>query len=204
MAKAGTASLTIAELREFASFTEDEQLFIERSLDVGLGRGDAFKQWSGARRQRRDPQPVPRLPRAQGAARGDPGRDLARRGAGLHRRADPDHRAGPRAGADHSFSRLPLPLRAPARRAVRARGCRPRSAAPPRCRRSARAGARPCSSRSAKPPPPRPAGPSASRASIRRRSRPRRPERLSGFRADATPACRTAVAMRIGADPARP
>jgi len=46
MAKTGTASLTIAELREFASFTEDEQLFIERGLDVGLGRGDAFKQWS--------------------------------------------------------------------------------------------------------------------------------------------------------------
>ena len=46
MAKAGTASLTIAELREFASFTEDEQLFIERGLDVGLGRGDAFKLWS--------------------------------------------------------------------------------------------------------------------------------------------------------------
>jgi len=46
MAKAGTASLTIAELREFASFTEEEQLFIERGLDVGLGRGDAFKLWS--------------------------------------------------------------------------------------------------------------------------------------------------------------
>src|SRR5688572_18349037 len=46
MAKTGTASLTIAELREFASFTEDEQLFIERGLDVGLGRGDAFKTWS--------------------------------------------------------------------------------------------------------------------------------------------------------------
>lgn len=46
MARPGTASLTIAELREFASFTEDEQLFIERGLDVGLGRGDAFKQWS--------------------------------------------------------------------------------------------------------------------------------------------------------------
>ena len=46
MAKSGTASLTIAELREFASFTEDEQLFIERGLDVGLGRGDAFKLWS--------------------------------------------------------------------------------------------------------------------------------------------------------------
>lgn len=46
MARLGTASLTIAELREFASFTEDEQLFIERGLDVGLGRGDAFKLWS--------------------------------------------------------------------------------------------------------------------------------------------------------------
>jgi hypothetical protein len=46
MAKTGTASLTIAELREFASFTEGEQLFIERGLDVGLGRGDAFKAWS--------------------------------------------------------------------------------------------------------------------------------------------------------------
>ena len=46
MAKSGTASLTIAELREFASFTEDEQLFIERGLDIGLGRGDAFKSWA--------------------------------------------------------------------------------------------------------------------------------------------------------------
>jgi len=46
MAKAGTASLTIAELREFASFSEDEQLYIERGLDIGLGRGDAFKQWA--------------------------------------------------------------------------------------------------------------------------------------------------------------
>jgi hypothetical protein len=46
MANAGTASLTIAELREFASFTEDEQRYIERGLDIGLGRGDAFKQWS--------------------------------------------------------------------------------------------------------------------------------------------------------------
>jgi hypothetical protein len=51
MAKAGTASLTIAELREFASFSESEQLFIERGLDIGLGRGDAFKAWgsSGAK-----------------------------------------------------------------------------------------------------------------------------------------------------------
>jgi hypothetical protein len=47
MAKTGTASLTIAELREFASFSECEQRFIERSLDIGLGRADAFKAWGG-------------------------------------------------------------------------------------------------------------------------------------------------------------
>ncbi|HWK41068.1 MAG TPA: hypothetical protein VNR60_03975 [Croceibacterium sp.] len=46
MAKAVTASLTIAELREFASFSEEEQRYIERGLDIALGRGDAFKQWS--------------------------------------------------------------------------------------------------------------------------------------------------------------
>ena len=45
MAKTGTASLTIAELREFAGFSESEQLFIERSLDIAMGRGDAFKTW---------------------------------------------------------------------------------------------------------------------------------------------------------------
>lgn len=48
MAQSKTSSLTIAELREFASFTADEQLFIERCLDIGLGRGDAFKVWEGA------------------------------------------------------------------------------------------------------------------------------------------------------------
>lgn len=45
MAHAGTASLTISELREFASFTPAEQRYIRRSLDVGLGRQDAFKLW---------------------------------------------------------------------------------------------------------------------------------------------------------------
>lgn len=47
MASTGSASLTIAELREFASFSPTEQLFIERSLDIALGRGDAFKRWTG-------------------------------------------------------------------------------------------------------------------------------------------------------------
>lgn len=46
MANAGTASLTIAELREFAGFTPCEQRYIKRSLDVGLGRQDAFKLWA--------------------------------------------------------------------------------------------------------------------------------------------------------------
>lgn len=46
MAQAGTASLTIAELREFAGFGPCEQRYIKRSLDVGLGRRDAFKVWA--------------------------------------------------------------------------------------------------------------------------------------------------------------
>ena len=46
MSHSGAASLTIAELREFASFTAAEQRYIKRSLDVGLGRQDAFKLWA--------------------------------------------------------------------------------------------------------------------------------------------------------------
>ncbi len=42
----GTASLTINELREFASFRAGEQRYIKRSLDIGLGRQDAFKLWA--------------------------------------------------------------------------------------------------------------------------------------------------------------
>lgn len=46
MATIDTASLTIAELREFAGFTNAEQRYIKRSLDIGLGRQDAFKLWA--------------------------------------------------------------------------------------------------------------------------------------------------------------
>lgn len=46
MARTETASPTIAELSEFASFTASEQRYIKRSLDVGLGRQDAFKLWA--------------------------------------------------------------------------------------------------------------------------------------------------------------
>ncbi|MCB2072740.1 MAG: hypothetical protein H6917_06400 [Novosphingobium sp.] len=46
MSNTGTASLTINELREFASFSPCEQRYIKRSLDIGLGRQDAFKLWA--------------------------------------------------------------------------------------------------------------------------------------------------------------
>lgn len=46
MSYVGTATLTISELREFAGFTACEQRYIRRSLDVGLGRQDAFKLWA--------------------------------------------------------------------------------------------------------------------------------------------------------------
>jgi len=46
MGKTGTASLTINELREFAGFSSCEQRYIKRSIDIGLGRRDAFKLWA--------------------------------------------------------------------------------------------------------------------------------------------------------------
>ena len=46
MGYSGTATIAIAELREFASFSACEQRYIKRSLDVGLGRQDAFKLWA--------------------------------------------------------------------------------------------------------------------------------------------------------------
>ena len=45
MAVAGSASMTINEMREFASFEPSEQRYIKRSLDIGLGRQDAFRVW---------------------------------------------------------------------------------------------------------------------------------------------------------------
>jgi hypothetical protein len=46
MDHAGTTSLTIGELREFAGFTSCEQRYIRRSLDIGLGRRDALALWA--------------------------------------------------------------------------------------------------------------------------------------------------------------
>src|SRR5690606_17444183 len=117
MAKTGTASLTIAELREFASFTEAEQLFIERGLDIGLGRGDAFKLWGAwVRRQSLDPSAVPGLSRIARAARERPERRLAGRPAGLHGNAAARHGARPCAGEARQLFGLALSVRAAARR----------------------------------------------------------------------------------------
>jgi hypothetical protein len=46
MGQLRTASLMINELREFASFSPCEQRYIKRSIDIGLGRQDAFKLWA--------------------------------------------------------------------------------------------------------------------------------------------------------------
>lgn len=46
MAHVGTASLTIAEMREFASFSGGEQRYIRRSLDIGLARRDSPRMWA--------------------------------------------------------------------------------------------------------------------------------------------------------------
>ena len=47
MARSQTTSPSICEMREFAGFTPAEQRFITRSLDVFMGRGDAFRDWAG-------------------------------------------------------------------------------------------------------------------------------------------------------------
>lgn len=46
MAQLDTASLAIAELREFAEFDPAEQRYIRRSLDIGLARADAIERWA--------------------------------------------------------------------------------------------------------------------------------------------------------------
>ncbi len=38
--------MAISEMREFAGFTPAEQRYIKLSLDIGLGRSDAFKLWA--------------------------------------------------------------------------------------------------------------------------------------------------------------
>ena len=46
MATTETAQTILSEMQEFAGFSPSEQRYIRRSLDVGLGRHDAFRRWS--------------------------------------------------------------------------------------------------------------------------------------------------------------
>ena len=39
-------AMTLAEMKEFASFSSATQRYIRRSLDVGLERSDAIETWS--------------------------------------------------------------------------------------------------------------------------------------------------------------
>ena len=45
-ARPADGAITLAELREFASFPSATQHYIRRSLDIGLHRRDAMKLWS--------------------------------------------------------------------------------------------------------------------------------------------------------------
>lgn len=44
--KSADGSITLAEMREFASFPSSTQRYIRRSLDIGLHRRDAMELWS--------------------------------------------------------------------------------------------------------------------------------------------------------------
>ena len=122
-------------------------------------------------RSRLDPRPGALLQAARPSSHAGPRRQRPR-----HDRAVPGHaghacRVRPRPGPAAEFRRLPLPLRAAARRERRGRGC-PRRSAPPRpCRTSTRIAAGSCCSRSAKARRPRRAGRTASRCSGRSGSR---------------------------------
>ena len=39
-------AMTLAEMKEFASFSSATQRYIRRSLDIGLERSDAIETWS--------------------------------------------------------------------------------------------------------------------------------------------------------------
>ena len=44
--KRSNGATALNEMMEFASFTDGEQRYIRRSLDVGLGQSDAVKRWA--------------------------------------------------------------------------------------------------------------------------------------------------------------
>ncbi|WP_443112316.1 hypothetical protein [Erythrobacter sp. Alg231-14] len=53
MTLANSATMAIGEMREFAGFEPSEQRYIKRSLDIGLGRCDAFQLWGDSEAESR-------------------------------------------------------------------------------------------------------------------------------------------------------
>ena len=53
MAQLGASSMTIGELREFASFAPCEQRYIRRSLDIARGRGEVARRWARSAEEER-------------------------------------------------------------------------------------------------------------------------------------------------------
>lgn len=176
MGNTGTASLTIAELREFASFSAAEQRYIKRSLDIGLGRQDAFKLWARDASEnasiRSQYVVYQELKTLRGAVPSDSGLEGIESFIGKLVRLAAFDLAQERIECFSAFRFLYERLLSPAARPFLPSAFAP----PPPCRKSAPNGASTCSSRSAKPQPPRRAGRPVRPVSIPngwRRKRPR-------------------------------
>jgi hypothetical protein len=188
MANIDTASLTIAELREFAGFSNAEQRYIKRSLDIGLGRQDAFKLWARTPDETAAIRSQYVLYQELKALRGEMpeggGFDGIEQFMGTLIRLTAFDLAQERIDGFSAYRFL----------YERLLGAEVRPWLP-RCPRSAPNAAAACSSRSAKPPPPRPAGAHGRRRSIPSGWRRRRHEGGKNARA---------IAVALPIDCARP
>ncbi|MEH3048511.1 hypothetical protein [Sphingomonas adhaesiva] len=76
-------AMTLAEMKEFASFAASTQRYIRRSLDVGLDRDDAMARWSRdvveSASIRAQAQHYRRLPELRALVPDDSGLDVAER-----------------------------------------------------------------------------------------------------------------------------
>ena len=180
MSYSPSAQLILAELREFAGFSPCEQRYIRRSLDVGLGRGDAFRLWArngeetaSIRAQYVVYQDLKLVRRALETSDGGEGLDAIEVLMGPMLRVSTFDLAQERLGGFCAYRFLYERLLGAA---IRPWLPGRRSAARRRCRRSAPNGARACSSRSARLRRPLPAGRCANRRSFPNSSNSKRLE----------------------------
>ena len=182
--KSSDGTITLAEMREFASFPSSTQRYIRRSLDVAFHRADAMELWcrdvveaASIRAQCRIYERIQdlrsRVPDDSGLDQVEPFM------APLIGMSAFD------LGQDRLTSFPPIVFFMSAcSEPVHGRGCPGRFAPPLACRTCTRTSAAPCSNRSAKRPRPPLAGPTASRASTlngwRRWTPARRPIRVPG------------------------